>query len=291
MSIVVLRFIENLNLREPRMSHHESNDERSDAQPDLDRVLEVAVQAAQAGAEVLMQHLGNVVVMQKSSQNLVTQADLESEEVIRQLIYQAFPEHQFLGEEGISPVSTDADELWIVDPLDGTNNYAHGIPQFCVSIAFARRGSVQVGVVLDPHRHELFTAVRGAGACLNGIPIRVSTRAALNESIIATGFYYDRGEMMERTLAAIRSLFGRNIRGIRRFGAAAIDQCWVACGRFEGFFEYQLAAWDYAAGSLIVAEAGGRAADRQGAALQLVSRSLIVANALVFDELCATVRW
>jgi myo-inositol-1(or 4)-monophosphatase len=254
--------------------------------------LNLAQRAAQAAGQRLTELLGKATVEQKgSSQNLVTQADLEAEELITSMILDAFPDHKFLREEGESTGGADADHLWVIDPLDATNNYAHGIPHFAVSVAYYEKGAPVAGVILDPTRDELFSAVRGGGAFLNGKPIRVSENAELSECIIGTGFYYDRGALMERTLKGVHDLFKRNIRGIRRFGSAAVDLCWVACGRFDGFFEYRLSPWDYAAGALIIEEAGGRCFDRDGKPLHLDSGSVIVANARVAGELLEVVRW
>jgi myo-inositol-1(or 4)-monophosphatase len=254
--------------------------------------LQLAQEAARAAGRRLLELRGQAVVSHKdTTQNLVTQADVESEEIITHLISTRFPGHRFLLEEGASTGGAEAEHLWIVDPLDATNNYAHGIPHFSVSIAYAEAGVVQVGAVFDPVRDEMFTAVRGRGAVLNGQPLRVSSHARLQECIVATGFFYDRGRMMEKTLASIGRLFSLNIRGIRRMGSAALDLSWVASGRFDGFFEYKLAPWDYAAGSLIVEEAGGRCADRSGQPFALASGSVIAANALVFDSIVEAVRW
>lgn len=253
-------------------------------------ILRVAEIAACSSAEILQRHYGNTVVRQKSTQNLVTQADVDSEEAIVALVAKHFPDHHILREEGESTGKSNADRLWIIDPLDATNNFAHGIPHFSVSIAYAESGEVKVGVIYDPTRDEMFTVITGQGAQRNGSSIRCSQRATLDDSIIATGFYYDRGEIMSRTLTAIRHLFEQhNIRGLRRMGSAAIDLAWVACGRFEGFFEYQLAPWDYAAGMLLIREAGGRCADRRGADLKLDSGSVIVGNGQVFDALVEVV--
>ncbi len=258
----------------------------------LHDVLQTACTAARAGVDVLLAHYGRAEIRYKDvTHNLVTQADIASEEAILRVIRQSFPDHDVLREEGESTGRVDSKHLWIIDPLDGTTNYVHGIPQFSTAIAYASQGEVQVGVVLDAIRDEQFTAIRGQGAQRNGQPIRVSERADLSEAVVATGFYYDRGEMMEQTLGTIARLFHRNIRGIRRFGGAALDQCWVACGRFDGFFEYQLAPWDYAAASLIAQEAGGRCADRTGQQLNIDSGSLIVANDRLFDQLREVVAW
>ena len=254
--------------------------------------LELAERAAQAAGQRLNELLGKAAIEQKgSTQNLVTQADLKAEEIITSMILDAFPDHKFLREEGESTGSADSDHLWVIDPLDATNNYAHGIPHYAVSIAYYEKGAPVAGVILDPTRDELFSAARGGGASLNGEPIGVSEHAELSDCIIGTGFYYDRGALMERTLKGVHDLFKRNIRGIRRFGSAAVDLCWVACGRFDGFFEYRLSPWDYAAGGLIIEEAGGQCFDRDGEPLKLDSGSVIVANHKIAEELVDVVKW
>ena len=258
-----------------------------------DQFLETAISAARAGSEVLLHYMGKAEVSFKegSTQNLVTQADVEAEAAIVDLIRRQFPTHAILGEEGGGDVDLNAEHLWIIDPLDGTTNYVHRIPQFCTAVAYASGGVIQVGAVLDPCRQELFHAVRGAGAFLNDEPISVSKNSAFAEAVVATGFYYDRGDMMRQTLSSIEKLFENNVRGIRRLGAAALDVCWVACGRWEGFFEYQLSPWDYAASSVIVEEAGGRCFDRSGDPLRIDSGHVIATNANLCDEIRAAVAW
>jgi myo-inositol-1(or 4)-monophosphatase len=167
----------------------------------------------------------------------------------------------------------------------------HGIPQFCVSIGLAVAGELQLGVVYDPNRQELFTAQRGRGAFLNGRPIQVSPRPNLQQSVIGAGFYYDRGDLVTQTLSAIQRLFQVPIRGVRRFGSAALDLCWVACGRYDGYFEYRLGPWDYAAGAVIVAEAGGRCCDRHGQPLQVLSGNVIASSPQIHAELVQLVRY
>ena len=256
-------------------------------------LLKTALEAAEEASTVLMRLLGNAAISFKQEQthNLVTEADVAAEKAILQVLQRDFPKHQVLGEEGISDGDLTAELLWIVDPLDGTTNYSHAIPQFSVSICFAESGVPAVGVVADPSHGEVFHAIRGEGAFLNGERIHVSTRADMREAVIATGFYYDRGEMMAQTLDTIGRLFRCNVRGIRRLGSAALDLCWVACGRLDGFFEYQLSPWDYAAAMLIVQEAGGRCANRVGEPLELGSGSVIATNGKLFDDISNTVRW
>lgn len=258
----------------------------------MDDILQTAKESARQAGNRLMELLGKAKISQKGmTQNLVTQADLEAEALITDLIRSRFPNHKFLLEEGQSTGGAADEHLWVVDPLDATNNFAHNIPHFCVSIAYARGGEVQVGVVYDPTRDELFHAVKGGGAFLNNKPMRVTEAERLEECIVGTGFYYDRGAMMKRTLDSIHTLFSRNVRGIRRMGSAAIDIAWVACGRFDGFFEYQLEPWDYSAGMLLVEEAGGKCADRIGQPLRIDSRSVIVSNGRVQDLIQDAVLW
>lgn len=258
----------------------------------MDDILETAKEAARLAGDCLMKMRGKAAISHKGmTQNLVTEADLAAEKLITDLIHSRFPDHKLLLEEGQSTGGAEAEHLWIVDPLDATNNFAHNIPHFSVSIAYARAGEVQVGVITDPTRDELFHAVKGRGAFLSDQPVHVTAADRLEECIVGTGFYYDRGAMMKRTLDSIHTLFSRNVRGIRRMGSAAIDIAWVACGRFDGFFEYRLEPWDYSAGMLLVSEAGGRCTDRSGAPLRIDSKSVIVSNGKVHDLIEDAVRW
>jgi myo-inositol-1(or 4)-monophosphatase len=256
----------------------------------LGGVLSVAASAAREAGHFL-RGVHPTITREKSSGNLVTAADLESERMIVERIRGEFPEHAILSEESLADVSLEAENLWIVDPLDGTNNFAHGIPQFCVAIAFARQGTVRAGAVYDPNRDELFTAAAGLPSQCNGQPMAVSPRDRLEQSIICTGFYYDRGDLMRRTLDSIETLFVRGVRGVRRFGSAALDLCWVACGRLDGYFEYQLGPWDYAAGHFLVQQSGGRCCDRSGQPLTLSTRGVIASNGRIHEELLDRVRW
>src|SRR5690606_5223379 len=171
----------------------------------------------------------------------------------------------------------------IVDPLDGTNNFAHRIPHFAVSIAYYHNGSPVCGVVYNPLRDDWFTAVRGEGAWYNGQPARVSDERRLDQALVGVGFYYDRGAMMEATLAAIRDLFRCQIHGIRRFGTASLDLCQVGMGMFGAYFEFQLSPWDFAAGRLFVEQAGGRVTTCLGDALPLQKTTLLASNRLLHD--------
>jgi myo-inositol-1(or 4)-monophosphatase len=220
--------------------------------------------------------------------NLVTEADLAAEKLIISRITEAFPGHTILAEETAASAEA-AEDMWVIDPLDGTNNFAHSFPFFCVSIAYCRSGEPVVGVVYDPLRDELFSAERGKGAFLNDRPIRVSSGSDLGESVLATGFFYDRGDMMRRTLQQIQTFFEKPIRGIRRTGSAALDQCYVAAGRLDGFWELRLSPWDYAAGALIIAEAGGRMTSIEGKPFDLFMRNVLASNGRIHVDMLSVV--
>ena len=223
-----------------------------------------------------------------ASVDLVSDADVNAERAIAHVIRRHFPDHQILGEEENSG-SIDAEHLWVVDPLDGTTNFAHGIPHFAVSIAYYRNGEAQTGVVFNPIRNDWYTAIKGTGAQHNDRPMHVNQHQSLTEAIIGTGFYYDRGAIMEATLASIGRLFKQQIHGIRRFGTASLDLAMVASGQFTAFFEYQLSPWDFAAGRLLIEEAGGRITTCSGDALPLRKTSVLASNgklhSIVLDEL------
>lgn len=258
----------------------------------MQKKIEIACKAAIEAGKIILSLQGKTSARDKgASYNLVTVADMSAEKKILSCLKESFPETCILSEETFSSQSTIADKLWIIDPLDGTNNFAHSIPQFSVSIAYAEKGEVLAGVVYDPSRDELFTAEKGVGTFLNSKHIQVSSRGSLKECVLSTGFYYERGEMMEKTLGAIYRLFKADIQGIRRMGSAALDLCWTACGRFDGYFEYMLSPWDFAAGSLIIKEAGGAFCDRDGLQNGLNGRGVICSNGIIHDELVKLVRY
>ncbi|MDO9542811.1 MAG: inositol monophosphatase family protein [Kiritimatiellia bacterium] len=258
----------------------------------LSEILHIAQTAAIKAGRLAFNAVGRSAVSAKSSTNLVTEADVEAEKMIITLIAAAFPGHEILAEETSAGVRPDVPNLWIVDPIDGTNNYAHGIPHCAVSVAYAQGGEVLAGVVYDIFRKELFSAVKGGGAFLNDRPISASRAATIEESIVATGFHYDRsGDLAERTLQATRRLLKANIRDIRRFGSAALDFCWVASGRLDGYFEYMLSPWDYAAGMLIAREAGAVCLDRNGDEMTLSTTGVIIATRALKGALVQEVRW
>lgn len=243
------------------------------------RELEIAIIAAKKAGEQIRASIGNVKIGQKSSSfNLVTDADTAAQQCISEIIHSVFEQDVIFGEEGGVVYPLDAARLWIIDPIDGTTNFAHSIPHFSISIAFACKGVVQCGVVYNPNNEELYSAVVGNGAFCNGIRINVSPVATLDRAVIATGFFYERGPLMLKTLDTIKNLLVANIQGIRRMGSAALDLCYVACGRYDGYFEYRLSTWDFAAGLLIVREAGGICLDSDGNNTGLFSRGMICSN-------------
>lgn len=257
----------------------------------MDKKIELAVNAAKKAGEIVLSFYDKPEIKYKESNNLVTQADIEAETYIIKTIKSKFPGHSILSEELVEKDAYDSDNLWIIDPLDGTNNYARNIPQFCISIAYAEKGNVLAGVIYDPCRKELFTSIKGKGAYLNGEKIWVSNKNHINQAIIATGFYYERGEIMEKTLDTIKSLFKQKICGLRRMGSAALDLCWVACGRYDGYFEYKISPWDIAAGMLIVSEAGGFCTDRSGAQLTLNKEGVVATNQILNKKIIDIVKW
>lgn len=250
-----------------------------------ERVLEVAERAAAAGGEIVARYYRDGIDLhakQDEGWNLVSRADVESERAIVAVIREAFPEHEILGEEEAA-ADLSAEHVWIVDPLDGTNNFAHGIPHFAVSIGYRHAGEPTVGVILNPITGDTYTATRGGGAFANGERASVSQATSLDEVFVGVGFYYDRGAMMQSTLDAIRDLFHEKIHGIRRFGTASLDLVHVGLGRFGAYFEYTLSPWDFAAGELFVTEAGGRITTARGEPLPLAKSSVLASNGPLHD--------
>jgi myo-inositol-1(or 4)-monophosphatase len=219
--------------------------------------LEIALQAAEDAGRLQLELLekGFDVESKSSVVDMVTEADKKSEALIVKYITSHFPDHDILGEEGASRVSTSP-WRWIIDPLDGTTNYVHHHPVFCVSIALAWKDEPVLGIVNVPRLGDLYSAVRGEGACRNGKPLAVSTRCSLDEALLASGVPYDRAESRENNISYITALTPR-VRGLRRLGAAAYDLCLVAEGVYDGYFELKLWPWDLAAGTVLVREAGG----------------------------------
>jgi len=247
--------------------------------------LHTAIRAAQAAARIHQRNVGrDLGITTKSTEiDLVTRVDRESEAMIRDVLLASYPEHVVLGEE--EGQRGDAPYRWVVDPLDGTLNYAHGFPFYCVSIGLEIDGQIEVGVVLDSFRDELFTAVRGGGAYLNGAPVAVTAETELRKSMLATGFAYDPGSALDN-VAVFGRMMGR-CRALRRPGAAALDLAYVACGRLDGFWELKLNPWDVAAGTLLVTEAGGRVTGGEGGPYRLGEGALVASNGPLQNALLA----
>ena len=246
--------------------------------------LETAVAAAHEAGAVLLEHLHRPLHIEEKARraDLVTVADRASERVIVERLRRDFPQASILGEEG-GEYAGDARERWIIDPLDGTTNYAHAYPLFCISIAYEREGEVLAGVIYAPLMRELFTAERGTGARCNGDVIHVSNIASLGEAMVVTGFKpYD-----YETNAPYFAKASHHAQAVRRDGSAALDLAYTAMGRFDGFWEFDLAPWDMAAGMLIVLEAGGMVTAIDGSPFDLNGRSIMASNGRIHEELCS----
>ncbi|BDP41435.1 inositol monophosphatase [Deinococcus aetherius] len=257
---------------------------------DLAAALTVAVEAARTAGAIHRAHAGKALNIRSKStySDLVTEVDALSEAAIREVIARTYPDHAVLGEEeGLAGGSGDAPYRWVVDPLDGTVNYAHGFPFSCVSVGLEERGERVVGAVFDQGRDELFTATRGGGAFLNGSLIRVSDTPTLTTpALVSTGFPYDGSG--EGNLALVARLLRLGVP-VRRPGAAALDLCYVACGRIDAYWEFGLKPWDSAAGSLILEEAGGTVTGRDGVPTPYAPM-IVATNGRVHAELLALLR-
>jgi myo-inositol-1(or 4)-monophosphatase len=252
---------------------------------DIVRFLAVAWDAANAAGEIIRRSWQQPKTIDyKGAIDLVTATDREAEHKIVEVIQRNFSDHAILAEEETDLRSHDKDYRWIIDPLDGTTNFAHSYPNFCVSIALECAGEVVLGLVYDPLRGECFKAVRAEGATLNGDPIRVSGVKELDKALLATGFPYDRREQADFYLSFFKAFLTR-CQGIRRNGSAALDLCYLACGRIDGFWELKLKPWDTAAGSLIVAEAGGRLSDFSGNKFSIWGNQTLASNGIIHGEI------
>ena len=249
-------------------------------------MVNIAVRAAREAGAIMMRHvnrLEGIEVVDKGRNELVSRVDYLSEEAIIQVIREYYPEHSILAEE--SGAQGEHEYQWIIDPLDGTTNYLHGFPVFAVSIAVSRRGQLEHGVVYDPQRQEVFTASRGQGAQLDGRRIRVSKRARLQQALIATGFPFRANiEHLDEYMGMLKGVI-TNDAGIRRAGSAALDLCYVAAGRVDGFWEFELKKWDIAAGALMIREAGGRISDYHGTDRFLESGNTVAGTPKVYAAL------
>jgi myo-inositol-1(or 4)-monophosphatase len=251
---------------------------------DLEPCKQVAIAAAYKAARVLQSRFGNISrIRKKDAVEIVTEADTESEKEIITTIQARFPEHAFLSEEcGLREGS--AEYRWVIDPLDGTVNFAHRIPIFSISIALTFRQDIVLGIVLNPVDGELYSAIRGQGAQLNGRPIQVSSNHTVSESLLATGFPYKIREVFEPVMTRYGNCLKAS-QAVRRLGSAALDLCYVSCGRFEGFWEQLLKPWDAAAGALIAAEAGAMVTTFGNKPYTLDDQELLATNGYIHDEM------
>lgn len=258
---------------------------------ELTPLLEFAVQIVRTAGDIQMAAFGGALrIRKKGAIDLVTQVDVEIERMFRSRVEVRFPAHDVLGEElgGHRAGAAASRYCWIFDPLDGTTNFAHGLPIFCSSLALEIDGALAVAAVLDPTRGELFTAVRGGGAHLNDAPMRVSGTGTLVDALLVTGFPYSVHEDPADTIGLFDA-FIRRARAVRRLGSAALDVCYVAAGRMDGFWEQGLGAWDVAAAALLVQEAGGRISDTSGQPFEARAGRLVASNGLIHDAMLETI--
>mgnify|MGYP000982490955 CR=1 FL=1 len=254
-------------------------------------MLNTAVKAARKAGALITRasfDLDRLTVRRKQRADFVSEVDVAAEQAIISTLREAYPRHAFHAEES-GKTAEDAEHVWIIDPLDGTTNFLHGNPQYCVSIALRHKGVLQQAVVYDPNRNELFTATRGAGAYLNDRRIRVSANDRFEDALIGTGFPFREFGHLDEYLRMFASV-ARQTAGVRRPGSAALDLAWVAAGRLDGFWEMGLSPWDMAAGALLVREAGGLVADFEGADGWLESGRVVAGNAKLFEPLLAAIR-
>lgn len=250
----------------------------------MEQVRQTARKAAYAAGEILKQKLGNIEKLDyKSAFNIVTDADQASEQAVIGIIRESHPGDEILGEES-GALTTGSNRRWLIDPLDGTTNYAHGYPFFCVSIGFEEAGELKLGIVYNPVADEFFYAERGKGTWLGERQVRVSATATVSESLLTTGFPPDSRVAPYPNMTEFHYLTDM-CHGVRRDGSAALDLCFVACGRIEGFWEYKLAPWDLAAGVLAVEEGGGRVTSVSGGPFELNSGHVLATNGLVHAEM------
>lgn len=244
--------------------------------------------AREAGTYALAEQKKVLRIERKTNQfDLVTHVDKRNEEFIQSEVAKIFPDHEYLGEEG-AKTTTSSEVRWIVDPIDGTINFAHGLPIWCVSIGVEVGGVIECGAIYDATRDELFTGIRSGGAYLNGKPIHVSKITDPGLSLFVTGFAYDIEKNTDMSIERFEAFLKRGLL-VRRLGSAALDLCYVACGRFDGFFEGGLAPWDSAAGSIIVREAGGKITHYDGTEFSVYRRSIIASNSLQHEMMSGIV--
>ncbi len=252
---------------------------------ETEKMMKLALEAAREAGEYIADHLGKIKEMSYKTgiNDPVTDVDKSAEAIITGKIHRAFPEHSVLAEEGGSRDEDGSDVTWIIDPLDGTVNYAHTFPFFCVSIGVKRTEEMVLGVVYDPVRDEMFHAILGGGAFLNGESIFVSSASEVKSSLVATGFAYDAEKKEANTGLFVKMI--PKARGVRRPGAAALDLCYVAAGRLDGFWELNLSPWDTAAGQLLVTEAGGRVSTINGSKYDVFKNDILATNGRIHNEM------
>lgn len=254
------------------------------AQNDIRKYLRAASDVAVKAGHLLKRNAHKVhSIKHKGEVDLVTEMDVRSEKMIVSQLKRQFPDFSFLTEEA-EAIDNHSDFRWIIDPLDGTTNYAHGFPFWCVSIALEYRGEILVGVIYDPNLGELFTAARDVPAMLNGKRIKVTSRRSLSDALLATGFPYDIQVSDENNLNYF-ARFAVRARAVRRAGSAALDLCYVAAGRFDGFWELKLHPWDTAAGILIIKQAGGKISDFRGGKYSIYDKYLLTTNGRIHKEM------
>ena len=252
-----------------------------------DNIINVAIEAAKDAGLFLKNNIGNIKTIERKygqERNLVTEIDKGSEKIIIEKIKRYFPNHDILAEESGSRHASHSDYRWIIDPLDGTTNFTHGLPIFCVSIGIEKKGEIIIGVIYDPNLNEIFVAEKGNGAYLNDKNIHVSSISSLSDSLLVTGFPYNITENPNKAIERFIN-FLYNSQAVRRMGSAAIDLAYVAAGRYEGFWEVALNPWDVAAGSLIVQEAGGIISDFSGKKFNVYCQEVLASNGLIHKEM------
>ncbi len=249
-------------------------------------MLSIAVKAARQAGDIInfaSRDLGALKIQTKTYNDFVSEVDHAAEKAIIDTIRHAYPDHGFLGEES-GQSNAEAENIWIIDPLDGTTNFLHNFPQYCISIALQQKGVLTQAVIYDPVRNDLFTATKGRGAFLNDKRIRVTSRTKLQESLIATGFPFRDFTHLDTYMAMLKSMIQKTT-GIRRPGSAALDLAYVAAGWTDGFFEINLSTWDIAAGGLLVQEAGGMVGDFEGNESWISTGNIVAANPKVFAQM------
>jgi len=256
----------------------------------MDDLKSVLLDATKEAGKIILKNFNGVFKIdhKEGINNLVTEVDKLAETRIIEVIRKAFPAHSIISEE-VGELIKPSDYQWIIDPIDGTVNFAHGIPICCVSIGLMYNGQLLMGAVFNPMMDELFVAEKGQGATLNGQPIKVSVKSNFKTAFLVTGFPYNWPDGAEHPIKVFERLVLEGLP-VRRLGSAAIDLCWVACGRFDGFWEYNLQPWDVAAGYLIVQEAGGRVTDFSGKEYDVFDKETLATNGLIHEDMLGVIK-